>query len=141
MSAGVPIGFTIGGLLASQIVSVSGWPTIFAVGGVLPLAMVPLLALRLPESVAPRAATRPRNLVAALFQNGLAPSTVLLWAINLLSLLGVYFILLWMPAILHCTGVSQVSRSLSEADGPAAAPKETAKETVARAAVSEGCRM
>jgi AAHS family 4-hydroxybenzoate transporter-like MFS transporter len=106
MSAGVPIGFTIGGLLASQIVSVSGWPAIFVVGGVLPLAMVPLLALRLPESVALRAATRRRNLVAALFQNGLAPSTVLLWAINLLSLLGVYFILLWMPAILHSTGVS-----------------------------------
>jgi hypothetical protein len=49
------------------------------VGGVLPLAMVPLLALRLPESVALRAATRRHNLVVALFQNGLAPSTVLLW--------------------------------------------------------------
>ena len=45
-------------------------------------------------------------MVAALFQNGLAPSTVLLWAINLLSLLGVYFILQWMPAILHTTGMS-----------------------------------
>ena len=106
MSAGVPVGFTIGGLLASQIVSVFGWPAIFVVGGVLPLTMMPLLALRLPESVALRVATRRRNLVAALFQNGLAPSTVLLWAINLLSLLGVYFILLWMPAILHSTGVS-----------------------------------
>lgn len=106
MSAGVPIGFTIGGLLSSQLVSVFGWPAIFVVGGVLPLAMVPLLALKLPESVALRAATRRHNLVAALFQNGLAPSTVLLWAINLLSLLGVYFILLWMPAILHSIGVS-----------------------------------
>jgi AAHS family 4-hydroxybenzoate transporter-like MFS transporter len=106
MSAGVPIGFMIGGLLASQLVSVFGWPAIFVVGGVLPLAMLPLLALRLPESVAPRAVAPRRNLVAALFQNGLAPSTMLLWAINLLSLLGVYFILLWMPAILHSTGVS-----------------------------------
>src|SRR5580693_8469764 len=106
MSAGVPIGFMIGGLLASQLVSVFGWPAIFVVGGVLPLAMLPLLALRLPESAAPRAVAPRRNLVAALFQNGLAPSTMLLWAINLLSLLGVYFILLWMPAILHSTGVS-----------------------------------
>jgi MFS transporter, AAHS family, 4-hydroxybenzoate transporter len=111
MSAGVPIGFTIEGLLSSQLVSVFGWPAIFVVGGVLPLAMVPLLAQWLPESVALRAATRRRNLVAALFQNGLAPSTVLLWAINLLSLLNVYFILLWMPAILHSTGVSP-SRSI-----------------------------
>jgi MFS transporter, AAHS family, 4-hydroxybenzoate transporter len=106
MSAGVPMGFTIGGLLSSQLVSIFGWPAIFVVGGVLPLAMVPLLALRLPESVALRAATRRHNLVAALFQNGLAPCTALLWAINLLSLLGVYFILLWMPAMLHSTGVS-----------------------------------
>jgi AAHS family 4-hydroxybenzoate transporter-like MFS transporter len=106
MSAGVPIGFTVGGLLASKLVSVFGWPAIFVVGGVLPLAMVPLLALRLPESAALRAATRRYNLVVALFENGLAPITVLLWAINLLNLLGLYFILLWMPAILHSTGVS-----------------------------------
>jgi AAHS family 4-hydroxybenzoate transporter-like MFS transporter len=114
MSAGVPIGFTIGGLLASRLVSVFGWPAIFVVGGVLPLAMVPLLALRLPESVALRlpesvalrAATRRYNLVMALFENEFAPITMLLWAINLLNLLGLYFILLWMPAILHSAGVS-----------------------------------
>ncbi len=105
-STGVPIGFTVGGLLASQLVRFLGWPAIFVVGGVLPLAMVPLLALRLPESVALRTATRRHNLVAALFQDGLAPSTALLWAINLLNLLGVYFILLWTPAILHSTDVS-----------------------------------
>jgi hypothetical protein len=46
---------------------------------------VPLLALRLPESVGLCAATQRRNLVAALFQNGLAPSTVLLWTIMLQS--------------------------------------------------------
>ena len=106
MSAGVPLGFTVGGLAASQLVRFLGWPAIFVVGGVLPLAMAPLLALWLPESVARRTATRRHNLVAALFQNGLARSTALLWAINLLNLLGVFFILLWMPAILHSTGVS-----------------------------------
>ena len=50
MSTGVPIGFTVGGLLASQLVRFLGWPAIFVVGGVLPLAMLPLLTLRLPES-------------------------------------------------------------------------------------------
>jgi AAHS family 4-hydroxybenzoate transporter-like MFS transporter len=76
------------------------------VGGILPLAMAPLLALWLPESRVPTAATRRRNPVAALFREGLAPSTALLWAMNLLNLLSNYFILLWMPAILHGTGVS-----------------------------------
>ena len=106
MTAGVAIGFTVGGWLASQVVRFLGWPGIFAVGGVLPLAIVPLLALRLPELVALRATTRPQNPVTALFRDGLAPSTALLWAMNLLNLLSNYFILLWMPAILHGIGVS-----------------------------------
>ena len=106
MTAGVAIGFTVGGWLASQVVRFLGWPGIFAMGGVLPLAIVPLLVLRLPESVALRAATGPQNPVTALFRDGLAASTALLWPINLLNLLSNFFILLWMPAILHGIGVS-----------------------------------
>jgi MFS transporter, AAHS family, 4-hydroxybenzoate transporter len=106
MSAGVPIGFALGGLLASRLVPVFGWPAIFVVGGVLPLAMVPPLALLLPESVALSASARWRNPIGALFREGLAQSTALLWAMNLLNLLSNYLILLWTPAILHDTGVS-----------------------------------
>jgi AAHS family 4-hydroxybenzoate transporter-like MFS transporter len=103
MSGAVPIGFAVGGFLASQLVGLFGWPAIFVTGGV--------LSRWLPESAALGAVsqntpTRRHNLLAALFQNGLAPVTALLWAINLLSLLGVYFILQWTPAILHSTGVS-----------------------------------
>jgi MFS transporter, AAHS family, 4-hydroxybenzoate transporter len=106
MSAGVPIGFAAGGFLASQLVRGFGWPAIFIVGGILPLAMAPLLALWLPESLFPTDAASRQNPVAALFREGLAPSTALLWAMNLLNLLSNYFILLWMPGILHGTGVS-----------------------------------
>jgi AAHS family 4-hydroxybenzoate transporter-like MFS transporter len=106
MCAGVPIGFSVGGLLASWLVGLFGWRAIFVTGGVLPLTVVPLLALWLPESIALRAVPPRRNLAAALFQNGLAPSTVLLWAINVLSLVGTFFILLWTPAILHSTGAT-----------------------------------
>src|SRR5262249_48479486 len=72
MSVGVPIGFPLGGLLASQLVPLFGWPAIFVLGGVLPLAMVPLLALHLPESIAPSGTARPRNPLAALFRDGYA---------------------------------------------------------------------
>ncbi len=105
-STGVPIGFAVGGLLASRLVGLFGWPAIFCVGGVLPLAIVPLLARQLPASGVLHAEERRRNLVAALFHNGIAPTTLLLWSINLLNLLGIYFILLWMPAILHGAGMS-----------------------------------
>lgn len=103
---GVGTGFTLGGLLASRLVGLFGWPAIFVSGGVLPLAIVPALWLWLPESLVLGEETHKRHLVAALFQHGLASTTVLLWAINLLSLLGFYFILQWTPAILHTTGIS-----------------------------------
>jgi MFS transporter, AAHS family, 4-hydroxybenzoate transporter len=67
---------------------------------------MPLLALWLPESAALSAATRPRNPVTALFRDGLAPGTALLWATNLINLFNSYFIPLWLPAIVHGTGVS-----------------------------------
>jgi tetratricopeptide (TPR) repeat protein len=45
MSAGVPIGFSVGGLLAGWLVGIFGWPSIFVTGGVLPLAVAPALVL------------------------------------------------------------------------------------------------
>ena len=89
MCLGIGIGFAVGGLLASQLVSLFGWPAIFVTGGALPLATVPALLLWLPESVNLRAPTRKPSLVTALFQNGLASTTLLLWPINLLNLLGI----------------------------------------------------
>ena len=103
---GVGTGFTLGGLLASRLVGFFGWPAIFVTGGLLPLAIVPVLWVWLPESAALATETHERHLVAALFQNGLESTTALLWAINLLSLLGFYFILQWTPAILHSTGIN-----------------------------------
>jgi AAHS family 4-hydroxybenzoate transporter-like MFS transporter len=88
-----------------------GWPAIFIVGGVLPFVMIPVLALWLPESTSLRV-TR-SNPVIALFRDKLASSTVLLWAMNFLSLLAVYLILLWTPSILHMTGVSTSSAILA----------------------------
>ena len=111
MSLGVPTGFTLGGLLASRLVQAFGWPAIFIVGGVLPFVMIPVLALWLPESTSLRV-TR-SNPVIALFRDGLASSTVLLWAMNFFSLLAVYLILLWTPSILHMTGVSTSSAILA----------------------------
>jgi MFS transporter, AAHS family, 4-hydroxybenzoate transporter len=110
---GVGTGFAVGGLLASQLVRLFGWPAIFVAGGVLPLVTVPALVLWLPESAALDAAPRRHHLIAALFQNALASTTMLLWAINLFSLLGIFFILQWTPAILHSTGISPARAILS----------------------------
>lgn len=49
--AGVPAGGLIGGLLATWAIPKFGWPSVFLIGGGLPLLMLPLLWIKLPESI------------------------------------------------------------------------------------------
>jgi len=99
------MGTVFGGLLASQLVRAFGWPAIFVVGGVLPIALAPLLVL-LPNLAPERSNESQQNPVAALFQDGHALTTLLLWSMSLMDVLVLYFIKAWLPAILHSTGVS-----------------------------------
>jgi AAHS family 4-hydroxybenzoate transporter-like MFS transporter len=51
MFCGFSVGAAIGGLLAAALIPAFGWRSVFVVGGVVPLLLVPLLVVRLPESV------------------------------------------------------------------------------------------
>ena len=51
MFCGFSLGAALGGLLAAALIPNFGWRSVFVVGGVVPLLLVPILALRLPESV------------------------------------------------------------------------------------------
>jgi AAHS family 4-hydroxybenzoate transporter-like MFS transporter len=51
MFCGFSVGAALGGLLAAALIPQFGWRSVFVVGGVAPLLLVPILALRLPESV------------------------------------------------------------------------------------------
>jgi AAHS family 4-hydroxybenzoate transporter-like MFS transporter len=51
MFNGFSLGSLVGGLLASQFVPVYGWRIVFLVGGILPLAIAPVLYFLLPESI------------------------------------------------------------------------------------------
>src|SRR6266852_4561633 len=51
MFCGFSVGAALGGLLAAALIPQYGWRSVFVVGGVAPLLLVPILALRLPESV------------------------------------------------------------------------------------------
>src|SRR6266446_4761971 len=59
---GAPLGGFICGQLAGVLLPTLGWPSIFVVGGVIPLLMVPVFAVWLPES--PRFLARKANLSA-----------------------------------------------------------------------------
>ncbi len=51
MFCGFSIGAAIGGLLAADLIPRLGWRSVFIVGGIAPLLLVPVLAWGLPESV------------------------------------------------------------------------------------------
>jgi MFS transporter, AAHS family, 4-hydroxybenzoate transporter len=51
MFCGFSVGAALGGMLAAGLIPHYGWRSVFIVGGVAPLIMVPILALKLPESV------------------------------------------------------------------------------------------
>src|ERR1019366_7385749 len=50
MFSGFPLGAALGGLLAAWLITRFGWPSVFMVGGILPLVLAAALAATLPES-------------------------------------------------------------------------------------------
>jgi AAHS family 4-hydroxybenzoate transporter-like MFS transporter len=51
MFCGFSLGSALGGVVTAYLIEQAGWRGVLALGGVLPLALVPVLALALPESV------------------------------------------------------------------------------------------
>src|SRR5437660_1641548 len=131
---GAPVGGFICGQLAGVLLPTLGWPSIFVVGGVIPLLMVPVFAVWLPESprflarkatlsareaallqrldIAPTpGATHPidiaeGNPIRLLFGEGYALQTVLLWVIFFCSLMNLFLFVYWLPEVLHLTGMT-----------------------------------
>jgi AAHS family 4-hydroxybenzoate transporter-like MFS transporter len=50
MFIGYSIGSALGGVIAAQFIPAYGWPSVFVIGGVLPIMLACALALTLPES-------------------------------------------------------------------------------------------
>ncbi len=130
---GAPIGGFLCGQLAGVLLPAFGWQSIFLVGGIVPLALVPIMAVWLPESprflaakgalsarqtalldelgIAPgqtveRVDVARANPIAMLFGRGYALQTVLLWVIFFCSLMNLFLFAYWMPQVLHLTGLT-----------------------------------
>jgi AAHS family 4-hydroxybenzoate transporter-like MFS transporter len=135
---GAPLGGFLGGQLVALLLQLNyGWPIIFVVGGVFPLALVLLAAVWLPESprfllarsnLAPRHLALLRRLdiapghadlqsvdvahgnpIKLLFGEGYALQTVLLWIIFFCSLLNLYLFAYWLPTVLNLTGMTKAA--------------------------------
>jgi AAHS family 4-hydroxybenzoate transporter-like MFS transporter len=51
MFCGFPLGAVLGGLVSARLIPALGWPSVFYLGGIMPLLVLPLLWLALPESI------------------------------------------------------------------------------------------
>lgn len=110
MYCGFPLGSMGGSLAAARMIPTLGWPSVFYLGGAIPLGLLVLVAILVPASRAaplPRAsAPAPRPTVGALFLDGRAPGTLLLWGALFLSLLLTVFLVNWMPLVTRQAGLS-----------------------------------
>jgi AAHS family 4-hydroxybenzoate transporter-like MFS transporter len=131
---GAPFGGFLCGQLAGVLLPTLGWPSVFALGGIVPLALLPILWVWLPES--PRFLLSKGNLsarqtavlkrldidpdqaephvidiargnpVKMLFGEGYALQTILLWVIFFCSLLNLFLFAYWLPEVLHLGGMT-----------------------------------
>jgi AAHS family 3-hydroxyphenylpropionic acid transporter len=116
--AAMPLGGAGASLLIMLIASTQ-WRTVFILGGVLPLLLVPLMAIWLPESAAfqrerQTAALLKAGSVVALFAHGRARRTLLLWASFLLELLLLYLLLNWLPTLLVSDGFTRIQAAAAQ---------------------------
>lgn len=139
MFCGFPFGGVLAGLVAAPLVPSWGWASVFVVGGVLPLALLPVMR-SLPESpqyllqrgeharldrvVARMDASGvriahtpapPRSPVARLFADGRALGTVLLWTTLFLALMLAYLLVNWVPLVTRAAGAGPAGASLAVA--------------------------
>jgi len=109
---GVQAGNVVSGVAASRLIAHWGWPSVFVLGGLMPLFILPALALWLPETFVSRTKASLAS-IPRLFEGGFARLTLLLWLINFLSLLTIYSINSWLPSLLHSLGIATASAVLA----------------------------
>ncbi|MFH2503917.1 3-(3-hydroxy-phenyl)propionate transporter MhpT [Klebsiella indica] len=104
MYCGVPIGAALAAALGFFGLA-NAWQTVFWVGGIVPLLLVPLLIRWLPESPIFQHRTTSVPL-RTLFAPDNATATLLLWLCYFFTLLVVYMLINWLPMLLVGQGFS-----------------------------------
>ncbi|OLL28573.1 hypothetical protein BTH42_26580 [Burkholderia sp. SRS-W-2-2016] len=134
-TTGLSAGAALGGLLAALLIARYGWQSVFVVGGVLPLVLLPFVRLALrgtdpgeaggvspgntgnaantSNAAAQENSSRPR--LSALFQRPFALTTVLIWAIAFVAFLVTYQFMFWVPTLLVSYGFAPATAALGSA--------------------------
>jgi MFS transporter, AAHS family, 4-hydroxybenzoate transporter len=102
MICGFSFGAAVGGFVAAALIPRFGWQSVFVVGGTTPLLIAAAAFRWLPDSVRVQSREFP---VAALFSDGRALPTLLIWVVYFMNLLNLYFLNSWLPTIISDDGV------------------------------------
>lgn len=133
MFCGFPLGAVLGGGASAVLIPALGWKSVFIAGGLLPLLILPVFLLVVPESARYLAlrddrqaivrilrrlktetqwngesdyrAAMPHSPVSSLFTQGRATATFLLWIAFFMSLLLTYFLINWIPVVARANGL------------------------------------
>jgi MFS transporter, AAHS family, 4-hydroxybenzoate transporter len=111
--AAVPFGGMVGSFASSALLPLFGWQSIFLVGGVAPLLLLPLLAGGLPESRSVRdEGQAPVSPGAVLFGEGRATATIWLWLASFMTWTTLVVTAFWTPLLLQKVGWSDANAAL-----------------------------
>ncbi|HCT72939.1 MULTISPECIES: 3-(3-hydroxy-phenyl)propionate transporter MhpT [Psychrobacter] len=116
MYAGVPFGAGITALIAGGFTGIGEWKNIFYLGGLTPIAILPLLFFFLKETYTKREVSQDAikentDFKFILFGEGRTASTIQIWLSFLGTLIVLYFILNWLPVLMQNNGLSMKSAS------------------------------
>lgn len=110
---GMPAGGALVSLFAGAMEPAMNWRLVFAVGGILPLLLIPVVLAVLPSFRAAGREHVPASLKHALFSEGRWRVTLMLWTAFILTLLLLNLLLNWLPALI-------VAKEFSGAQGATA---------------------
>jgi AAHS family 3-hydroxyphenylpropionic acid transporter len=108
---GMPLGGGTSALITQVLPAGSDWRMLFIIGGLLPVVLAPLLYFFLQETLHKSVQVSgevKKSIVTALFGEGRAVPTLLLWFTFLPTLLILYLILNWLPTLVAANGLDKV---------------------------------
>jgi len=102
MYCGMPVGAALVALWVAYDFS-ENWKSIFYIGGIIPLLLIPVLIKFLPESKdfmgVKTEKLKNTNMFSALFQTSMRSKTVLFWVSNFFTTMVQYIMLSWLPSL------------------------------------------
>lgn len=117
VTTGMSVGSVLGGITGGPLMQHLGWQSIFIAGGLLPFVLtVPFFRVLSPALCAQLAggqggAGRAGGKLRALFRDGRAGYTLLLWLFAFLVFMDIYGLLFWIPTLLPSFGFSTAQAS------------------------------